>query len=116
MFQPGSYKDGVLGDVYQPGSYRDGSLGILSQPGSFNDGVLGLMPATSAPIYMPGARYAQARGMAAAAAARRDAARAAALRANPFRGLGFTLSDVPTWGWVAAGLAVVGAGVYLLKK
>ena len=40
MFQPGSFRDGSLG---QQGAFRDGSLGayVMAQPGAFRDGALG---------------------------------------------------------------------------
>jgi hypothetical protein len=30
--------------------------------------------------------------------------------------LGLAMSDVPTWGWIAGGVALVAASVYFLKK
>ena len=128
MFQPGTYNDGVLGAI-QPGAYRDGTLGVLSQPGAFRDGTLGVTPigpstAYSAAMARAASQAAQARAAAARGAAySADMARRAhflALRRSShmrdMRGLGFALSDVPTWGWIAGGVAVAAGAMYLLKK
>jgi hypothetical protein len=127
MFQPGTYKDGVLGSAAQPGAYHDGTLGILSQPGAYRDGTLGALAQPGA--YNDGTlglvRTGTAslspdlqRRAAAMRAAQRSAqyAAAQAARRASMRGLGFAMQDVPTWGWIAGGVAVVAASVYLLKK
>lgn len=122
MFQPGTYQDGVLGTLNQPGVYRDGSLGVLTQPGAVRDGTLGLSPADAA------AAQAQnvANRAAAIAASRGNAARKQAyyrawLRRHSgsglqMRGLGLSVSDVPTWGWVLGGVALTAAVMYAVKK
>jgi len=145
MRQPGSYADGSLGLglgvahlMRQPGAVTDGSLGrLMRQPGSYADGSLGVLSkpttVTSRMTGYPGAAAAAAAAAAAGRQSASDAARQAAAAAGAeaarrarmrfalrsrggTHGLGFATSDIPTWGWILGGVALVAAVGYVATR